>query len=124
MRSLRVALLSLVVAIGMGGNALALCNAGDAVSVLWKGKWYDAQVLQTTPQQCLVSYNGYDSSWDEWVGPDRYLLKHRSVSVLWKGKWYPAQVQRTRQNGYLVSYEGYDSSWDEWVDNNRISSRR
>ncbi|OGQ47073.1 MAG: hypothetical protein A3H42_01250 [Deltaproteobacteria bacterium RIFCSPLOWO2_02_FULL_46_8] len=45
---------------------------GDAVQVLWSGTWYPARVLKTKQDQLYIHYDGYDNSWDEWVGPDRY----------------------------------------------------
>ena len=105
------------------GQAYALCNVGDSVSVAWKGYWYAARVINTSPDQCLITYDEYDNSWDEWVGPDRYLINSKHVLVLWKGDWYKAKVLERGINSYLIAYEGYDSSWNEWVDNQRISSR-
>lgn len=119
----RTRLIAALLGLLLVGNAHALCRVNDQVSVAWKGKWYDATVLKHNPTACLITYAGYDSSWDEWVGADRYLLKTSRVSVLWKGKWYDARVLNRRTNGYLIQYDGYDSSWNEWVDNSRIASR-
>jgi len=83
-------------------TASALCNVGDNVSVQWKGKWYDARVIDHSPTKCLIKYIGYDSSWNEWVGPKRYLHKKNRVRVLWKNKWYPATVLKRRQNAYYI----------------------
>ncbi|MBI2340682.1 MAG: hypothetical protein HYU99_10040 [Deltaproteobacteria bacterium] len=47
-------------------------SEGDPVQVLWKGTWYPAHVLQAKGKQLYIHYDGYDSSWDEWVGPERY----------------------------------------------------
>lgn len=44
----------------------------DPVQILWKGSWYPAHVLKTKGDQLYIHYDGYDNSWDEWVGPDRY----------------------------------------------------
>jgi len=52
-------------------TASAACIAGDAVNVLWKGKWYPATVLKASGEKCYIHYNGYDNSWDEWVGNNR-----------------------------------------------------
>jgi hypothetical protein len=46
-------------------------GAGAAVQVEWRGRWYPATVLKRTSKRALIHYDGYDSSWDEWVGPAR-----------------------------------------------------
>lgn len=46
-------------------------KVGDTVNVLWKGQYYAATIMQTEPDRCFVHYNGYGSSWDEWVTPGR-----------------------------------------------------
>ncbi|MCB1739561.1 MAG: hypothetical protein KDK91_04275 [Gammaproteobacteria bacterium] len=125
-RALRTLLLLLGLGLALAGTAQAGCSAGDEVDVLWKGKWYGAQVLKVRSDQCYIHYHGYDNSWDEWVGPDRYSLRvgdGSPVWVAWKGKWYAAHVLRRSQNQYYVHYDGYDSSWDEWVGNPRIRNR-
>jgi len=43
----------------------------SAVRVEWRGRWYPAVILKQTSSRYLVHYVGYDSSWDEWVTPDR-----------------------------------------------------
>ena len=44
---------------------------GQSVKILWKGKWYPGEILAISRNGYLVTYYGYDSSWDEWVGPNR-----------------------------------------------------
>lgn len=120
----------------------AICATGDGAQVLWKGTWYPAHVKQVSGdgQKCFIHYDGYGSSWDEWVGADRIQIKSSggtapaaaaasfstgdSVSVLWKGTWYPASVLKVLGGGrYRIHYDGYDSSWDENVGPSRIKSR-
>jgi hypothetical protein len=52
-------------------RAAAGHNVGDAVMVKWKGKWYPASVLRAQGGQYYIHYDGYDNSWDEWVGHGR-----------------------------------------------------
>lgn len=121
-----------IFALGAGAVAFAAlpaqaeCRRGDAIEVLWKGKWYPAHALRYRDGQCKVTYDGYDSSWDEWVGPKRYRFyvgRGAPVDVYWKGKWYPARVLERRGAAYYITYEGYKSSWDEWVGSNRLRPR-
>jgi hypothetical protein len=44
---------------------------GDSVQVLWKGNWWPAHVLKAKGGLWKIHYDGYDSSWDEWVGLER-----------------------------------------------------
>lgn len=49
--------------------------AGEKVSVLWQGSWYAATVMSTNGSQTCIHYDGYASSWDECVSPDRIKKK-------------------------------------------------
>src|SRR5438128_8031011 len=44
---------------------------GDRVEVQWKGDWYQANVIEVKGNQYKIHYDGYDSSWDEWVDNSR-----------------------------------------------------
>jgi CHAT domain-containing protein/Tfp pilus assembly protein PilF len=44
---------------------------GDRVEVEWKGDWYAAQVIEVNGRQYKIHYDGFSSSWDEWVGNTR-----------------------------------------------------
>ncbi len=62
---------------GAGANPVPVVvgsnfQAGDAVQVLWGGKWWPAQVLKAKGNKLYIHYDGYGSNWDEWVGPARY----------------------------------------------------
>lgn len=46
-------------------------SVGEDVKVEWKGSWFDASILAINEEQYQITYFGYDSSWDEWVGPER-----------------------------------------------------
>lgn len=52
-------------------------SKGDPVMVEWKGSWWPAKVIAfregSTPYK--IHYDGYSSSWDEWVGLSR--IKNR-----------------------------------------------
>ena len=48
-------------------------EVGDPVVVKWKGTWYDAHVIAINKKKnsWKIHYDGYDNSWDEWVGANR-----------------------------------------------------
>ena len=109
-----------------GVPAAAECRRGDAIEVFWQGDWYKARALRFRDGRCKVTYDGYESSWDEWVGPQRYRFHvgpGSAVDVYWKGDWYPARVLERRGASYYVTYDGYARSWDEWVGSNRLRPR-
>jgi CHAT domain-containing protein/tetratricopeptide (TPR) repeat protein len=44
---------------------------GDRVEVQWQGDWYLADVIEVKGDQYKIHYDGYASSWDEWVDNSR-----------------------------------------------------
>lgn len=51
-------------------------KVGDPASVEWKGKWWPASVIEVgADNRWKIHYDGYDTSWDEWVGPERIRKK-------------------------------------------------
>jgi len=47
---------------------------GTNVEILWSGSWYKGSVIDVKEKQYKVTYEGWSSSWDEWVGKDRLRL--------------------------------------------------
>ncbi len=43
----------------------------DPVQIEWRGTWYGGRLLEQKDGKYHVSYDGYSSSWNEWVGPER-----------------------------------------------------
>ena len=120
----------------------ASCTIGASVEVLWSGSWYPATILAGPNEfgQCQIHYDGYDASWDEWVGSHRMTAPPPSqpttpgpgevlcipgnpVEVLWSGTWYDATVLAGSEASCMIHYDGYDSSWDEAVGPDRMRSR-
>lgn len=97
-------------------------GVGQRIEARYNGKWYRAKVIATDGDQLQVHYEGFDDSWDEWVGPDRVrpyqpaqFADGDPVEVRWDdGKWYPARVLQSWYGLHLVRYDGYDASADEW----------
>jgi len=115
-----------------------VCSVGDKAKVEWKGSWYPAAVIKVneTQTRCYIHYDGYESSWDEWVGADRIQVAGHAASpvassafsvgdaveVNWKGSWYKASVLAVKDGKTKIHYDGYGSNWDEWVGASRIRS--
>jgi hypothetical protein len=57
---------------GATTNAAGAFAVGDKLNVEWKGKTYPATVILVPgPDKYKIHYDGYESSWDEVVGPSR-----------------------------------------------------
>ena len=63
---LAMAVLAAAMVLFSGVGALAF-DAGDKVEIDYGGSWYPGQVKEVKDGQFFVGYDGYDSSWDEWV---------------------------------------------------------
>ena len=136
MHTIRVAVAMLVVlafasVLWVGVASAGTCGVGTKTKVKWKGAWYKAEVVKLEANRAFITYEGYASSWDEWVGSDRIKCtlakasanpypKGTSVKVKWKNKWWPAKVIGVKKNSWKIHYDGYASSWDEWVGPDRI----
>src|SRR5882757_4455300 len=46
-------------------------TVGAPVEVLWSGTWFKGKVVAVEQGKWKISYDGYGSSWNESVGPDR-----------------------------------------------------
>ena len=66
----------------LGGITSAIAanfQVGDLVDVQWSGSWYKARVIGAEEGKWRITYEGYSSSWDETVGPER--IRARTVPV-------------------------------------------
>ena len=52
-------------------NNLSEYKVNDKVLVVWNSDWYPATILEVKDQQYKITYDGFSSSWDEWVTIDR-----------------------------------------------------
>jgi len=124
-------------------------NVGDKVDVLWNGTYYKATVKEVSGSKWFIHYDGYDNSWDEWVGKDRIkVLKNSNtpsggktdagnnnsnqgnqwktgdkVMVKWNDKWYPSTILKFSDGKYKIHYDGWSDSYDEWVAPSRIKNK-
>jgi len=44
---------------------------GEQLQVEWNGAWFDARIIDVDGERYKITYDGYDSSWDEWVTTSR-----------------------------------------------------
>lgn len=55
----------------MNTSSTGTYRVGQAVQILWNGTWYPGHILAAADGGYQIHYDGYESSWDEWVTPDR-----------------------------------------------------
>ena len=46
-------------------------SVNQKVKVEWNGTWWDATILKIESGKFLITYEGFDSSWDEWIDNNR-----------------------------------------------------
>lgn len=111
----------------------------DKVKVKWSNQWYDAEIIDVKANQYKIHYDGYGSTWDEWVTTDRIQSTTNtnkqnpasSVSAggkyavgdkieAWSaGVWYPASVVAIGSDNYKgyykVHFTNYSDASDQWL---------
>jgi len=91
------------------------------IEVLWEGKYYPSTITAIDDAFMYIHYDGYDTSYDEWVMYDRIKTgKEISKNILWQGKWYPGLILEKKDTMNFVTYVGDAHTWDEWVGNSRV----
>ncbi|WKZ65065.1 MAG: agenet domain-containing protein [Flavobacteriales bacterium] len=65
---MRVLLLPLLALLATSLNAQSV---NDPVEIDYQGTWYPGTVLKVEAEKYFVTYDGWDESWNEWVGKER-----------------------------------------------------
>ena len=101
-------------------NSLAFAQgnykAGDKIEVLSGKAWFKAEVLEARESSYKIRYDGYSSTYDEWVRADRMRSSAKSVNgafkvgdlieANWKGdRWYSAKIIEVTGGQYKIRYE-------------------
>lgn len=60
-----------IASVGRVDASQPVFTLGQRVMVEWKSKWWPAQVIAVDHTRYRIHYDGYDSSWDEWVTAPR-----------------------------------------------------
>ena len=98
----------------------ALHTVGDQIKVEWKGSWWDGKILEIDGERHLITYNGFDSSWDEWVTPERiqtltgsdiFEVGARVEGLYPNGQWYAATIAEVHNEGTNDAH--YALNWDD-----------
>ena len=107
---------------------------GDSIEVLDHSVWRESKVLKVRGDEYFIHYEGWNSSWDEWVKPDRTRPLPAPVGGPWKqgdtievldhSVWRESKVLKVRGDEYFIHYEGWNSNWDEWVKPHRTRPLR
>lgn len=83
---------------------------GDKVQILWETKWYDGKIEEIKGDKYLISYDGYDASWNETVGAERLkagVLITNSTTGLSTGS-----ISTEITHSTFDSFNSVESIWD------------
>lgn len=114
------------------------CPIDMAVDIEWNGSQFDGVILDgPNPQgNCLVSYDGWEASWNEWVEIGRLAPLVVATTVIapicpvgasreieWNGSLWTGTILEgpNAAGACFVTYDGWDASWNEWVVQERIA---
>ncbi|MCB9224472.1 MAG: agenet domain-containing protein [Crocinitomicaceae bacterium] len=138
----RLLFLILVLASSIGA-AQSSFKLNDKVEVLYQGKWYPAQVIEINDGKYKVHYDGYESSWDEFVGNDRIRAVEKEETVYngqnyayaiddaiegnWQGKgtWYKGKIAEKKEGKYRIQYKDGASEWttEEFIRKEKVEQQ-
>lgn len=98
---------------------------GDQVKVEWNESWWDAKILKIDGERHLITYIGFDSSWDEWVTTERiqnltnetFEVGARVEGLYPNGHWYPATIAEVQNEGFNNFH--YILNWDDGDEQHR-----
>lgn len=79
---------------------------GDAVQIEWKSKWYNGKIIEVKGDQYLISYDGYDASWNETVGAERLKMGASTGSTT------TTNNSTNESNPSNTSYRSVETIWD------------
>lgn len=112
-------------------DVASACVIGQTRQIEWNGSLWAGTILDgpNAAGECFVTYEGWDESWNEWVGQDRLPVNEvaapvpvgcrvgAELEIMWNGDWWAGTVlEGPDANGQcFVTYEGWDASWNEWV---------
>lgn len=135
-------IVALVVTMALASTAIGQTyQKGDLVQVEWKGAVYGARIIgvdgaskEPAKMKYHITYVGYDSSWDEWIGVGRIKGKTKGaggaslkqykpgilVEIKWKSAWFLGRILEKRDGKAKVHYVGWGDNWDEWVGPDRL----
>lgn len=67
--------------VGAGGGF----TVGSKVDILWGGTWFKGSVVEIKDGKYKVHYDGWDSSWDEWVKEERIRVQGTTTNKTEQG---------------------------------------
>ena len=106
MRNILVALLMLVLPFAAMSQAY---TKGTKVQIKWGTTWYKGSIIDVKGEEYKVTYEGYASSWDEWVKADRLKLPGTAAAkpVVINPGQKPAIAKGTPENVPMGEYAVY-----------------
>lgn len=68
-------------------------KTGDRVEAYSSGKWYPGKIVEAEAARWKVTYDGYSSRWDEWLGADRIRAPGAAADPEAKSFAWPARPE-------------------------------
>lgn len=117
-RTMNAHALLLTAALLLSG-AVSAQKVNDAVEIESNGSWYPGKILKVDGERYFITYDGWEESWNEWVGKDRLrgfktesapapLTKFKvgdKVEVEYGMVPEPATVIEVGENKYHIQYD-------------------
>ena len=90
----------------------AMCQSytkGTKVQIKWENSWYKGSIIDVKGDEYKVTYDGYASSWDEWVKADRLKLPGTvsATPAVLNSNQKPAIAKGTPENAPMGEYAVY-----------------
>lgn len=85
---------------------------GDAVQIEWKTKWYNGKIEEVKGDKYLISYDGYDASWNETVGAERLKAVVSTGSTTNTTNTNTTTNTTNATNSTYCSYKSVESIYD------------
>lgn len=85
---------------------------GDKVQILWESKWYNGKIEEVKGEKYLISYDGYDASWNETVGAERLKAGSNTTSTTNTTNGVSTGSTTGATNSTYCSYKSVESIYD------------
>jgi len=96
--------------------AASTLQKGDPILIEWRGTWYSGRLLEQKDGKYFVGYDGYSSSWNEWIGPERVRSADAAKTpVLAKNVGPDAKAGPDRIANGTVKWKIGDTAWNTFT---------
>lgn len=94
---------------------LSPLKINDPVEIEWRGTWYTGKLLEMKDGKYYVSYNGYTSTWNEWIGPERIKGVGATQSLRREGNSVESYPPPSQDSQGKVVWKIGDVAWNTFT---------